>query len=389
MRGPIALIAAVSFVSSLGIGVMLPLMPLYALSLGASPLQLGLMTSVFALANTAGQMLSGLRMDRSGSLPFIRGGTGLYAAANALIATAQDAASLIAYRGIAGLGAGANVVGSRVYLAQVAPPERMGLVNGILGSVGAAGSVIGPAFGGGVVALSDLRAPFVIVAVTSGLALLGLLALPRPQQVSAPRADAPASALNRSVLTLLLANGLLSAGYGGFITAYAPYATEIRAWTLFEVGLLFTVAGSGSIVFGAAMGHLADRIGRRRVAVFAPIPASLMGFGMVLGLERVLVYATMFVAGAAIAGFTASWFALLNDASPEGRKGRTFGMVSALSNMGTIFGALGASLLWQFVGVEYGLILASTFLLLAGPALLLIPAQRPRSQTVASAITAA
>lgn len=58
LRGPVALIAAVSFVSSLGIGVMLPLMPLYALSLGASPLQLGLMTSVFALANTAGQFAS-------------------------------------------------------------------------------------------------------------------------------------------------------------------------------------------------------------------------------------------------------------------------------------------------------------------------------------------
>ncbi|MBI4346988.1 MAG: MFS transporter [Elusimicrobia bacterium] len=392
LRGPVALIAAVSFVSSLGIGVMLPLMPLYALSLGASPLQLGLMTSVFALANTAGQLVAGLRMDRAGSLPFIRVGTGVYAAANALIATAQDAVSLIAYRGLAGLGAGANLVGSRVYLTQVAPPERLGLVNGVIGSVGAAGSVVGPAFGGGIVALFDLRAPFLIVAVTSGIALLGLLALPRPAaQPSVPRADAPASALNRSVVTLLLANALLAAGYGGFITTYAPFATEMRAWTLFEVGLLFTIAGSGSIVFGAAMGHLADRVGRRRVAILAPIPASLMGFAMVLGLERGLVYITMFIAGAAIAGFTASWFALLNDASPEGRKGRTFGFVSALSNVGTILGALGASVVWQLAGVQYGLVLASTFLLLAGPVLLALPSELRRSATTAqpAAATAA
>src|SRR5439155_2476284 len=42
--GPaLPVLAAISFVSQLGIAIMLPLLPLYGLSLGASPLQLGLM----------------------------------------------------------------------------------------------------------------------------------------------------------------------------------------------------------------------------------------------------------------------------------------------------------------------------------------------------------
>ncbi|MEK7285627.1 MAG: MFS transporter, partial [Chloroflexota bacterium] len=105
LRGPLAVIAAISFVSSLGIGVMLPLMPLYAISLGATPVQLGLMTSAFAVANTASQLLSGLFLDRYGSLPFIRAGTATYAFANGLIATAGNALVLIGYRALAGFGA--------------------------------------------------------------------------------------------------------------------------------------------------------------------------------------------------------------------------------------------------------------------------------------------
>ncbi len=382
LRGPLAIIAAVSFVSSLGIGVMLPLMPLYAISLGATPLQLGLMTSAFSLTNTAGQLLAGMYMDRAGSLPFIRVGTGMYAAANALIATAQDAAALIAYRGLAGLGAGGNLLGSRVYITQVAPAERLALVNGVLASAGAAGSVIGPAFGGTVVALFDLRAPFVIVAITSGLALLGLLALPAPTtQAAPPRPGAPTSALNRSVVTLLLANVLLASGFGGFITTYAPFATEMRSWSMLEIGLIFSIGGIGAIAFGAPLGHLADRTGRRRVGIVATIPAALMGLAMVVDVPRPVLYAIMLLAGGGIAGFTASWFALLNEASPEGRKGRTFGFVSALSNLGTVVGALGAAAVWQAFGLPYGLLLSSAPMLLAGLALLALPSDAGRRTT--------
>lgn len=374
VRGPLAIVAAISFISSLGIGVMLPLMPLYAISLGATPLQLGLMTAAFSVTNTAGQLLAGVYMDRTGSLPFLRFGTAIYSAGNALIATAQDALALIAYRGFAGLGAGGNLIGTRVYVAQTAAPERMATINGVLGSAQSAGQVIGPAFGGSVVALFDLRAPFVIVAVTSGLAFLALFSLPVPSRpASAPRVGAPASALNRSVITLLIANLFLLSGFGGFITTYAPFATEVRSWSMLEVGVIFSLIGAGSVVLGAPLGHLADRTGRRRVGVLSTFPVFLFGFAMVLDWPRLILYFITFIAGAGLAAFNSSWFALLNDASPEGRKGRTFGFVSALSNLGTVVGALGAAAVWESFGLSIGLLLPSISALLAGLILLALP----------------
>ena len=47
---PLVILAGMTFVSSLGISMMIPLLPLYGLALGASPIQLGLMTSSCAVS---------------------------------------------------------------------------------------------------------------------------------------------------------------------------------------------------------------------------------------------------------------------------------------------------------------------------------------------------
>ena len=53
------------FIVQVGVAVMLPLLPLYARSLGAAPLELGLLTSSFAITNAIGQLMAGFL--RSGS----------------------------------------------------------------------------------------------------------------------------------------------------------------------------------------------------------------------------------------------------------------------------------------------------------------------------------
>ncbi|MBI3974964.1 MAG: hypothetical protein HY334_01075 [Armatimonadetes bacterium] len=63
----ILILTVVNFVSSLGIAIMLPLIPLYAILLGAAPVQLGLLTSAFALANAVAQVGAGLVVDRLGA----------------------------------------------------------------------------------------------------------------------------------------------------------------------------------------------------------------------------------------------------------------------------------------------------------------------------------
>ncbi|HUQ42110.1 MAG TPA: MFS transporter [Candidatus Limnocylindrales bacterium] len=374
--GPaLPVLALVQFVSQLGIAIMLPLLPLYGLSLGASPLELGLMTSAFSITNALAQVGSGYLLDRFGSRRFLSAGTAIYAVANVLIAVAQSATMLVAFRGLAGIGGGVNLVASQVYISSVVERARLAFFNSVLSAARSAGSVFGPALGGLIAANGDLRAPFFIVAATSAVAFVASLFLPRPQSVAHPSAalGGTSGLWSRTVLTLLVGNMLLLVGFGSWITTYSPFATERLGWSTFDVGIIFTLFGLGDITLGPWLGHLADRTGRRRMAVLASIPIFLFGFVLVLGLPKPFFYAISFVTGASLTAYNASWFALLTAAIPAERRGRIFGVVMAVGQAGTVAGALGASVLWQAFGVQWGLLVGSFAALFAGIVLLALP----------------
>jgi MFS transporter, DHA1 family, multidrug resistance protein len=180
------LLAAMVFIVQVGVAVMLPLLPLYARSLGASPTVLGLLTSVFAVTNAGGQLVTGFLAERIAMRRLLFAGIGSYAVANFLIAGAASAGALIFFRGLAGVGGGVMIVGERLYLAQLVESSRLAFANGILSAAGSAGSVTGPAIGGLLATLGDLRTPFLLVGVTSVLATVGALFLPRPRTEGQP-----------------------------------------------------------------------------------------------------------------------------------------------------------------------------------------------------------
>jgi MFS family permease len=380
LETPHLVLAAITFVSSLGIGVMLPLIPLYARSLGASPLQLGLLTSGFAVANAVGQLSSGWLSDRVGARRFIRAGIATYAGANVLIASAANAVVLIAFRALAGLGAGIDFVATRLYLTQVSDPNRLALYNGVLSAVYSTGQVAGPAFGGLVAMAGGLRLPFLIVGLCSSIAFLCSLLLPRPVTGATPATaavdDGARGLVSGPAAVLLLSQALLLAGYGAFVTTYAPLATTVLGWSTAEVGIVFSIFGAGSILLGPPLSGLADRTGHRRVASLACLPVTLFGVTLVLGFPRPVLYAVTFLAGGSITAYGAAWFAMLARVSPVARRGRTFGVVSAGSNLGMVFGAMTASAIWQRAGLREALAFASVPVALAGATLLLLPSER-------------
>jgi len=135
----IALLAAIAFVTQTGVAIMLPLLPLYATQLGASPGVLGWMTSIFAITNAGGQLVSGYLADRVGPRRLIPTGAAIYAGCNILIASATSALPLLAWRGLAGLGGGITLVGERLYLRGVVDQARLAFANGLLSAAGSAG----------------------------------------------------------------------------------------------------------------------------------------------------------------------------------------------------------------------------------------------------------
>lgn len=372
------LLAAIGFVSQVGISVMLPLLPLYATELGAPPVVLGLLTSAFAVTNAIGQLVAGFLSERWGARRTMSSGLGLYAAMNALIATAASAPWLLLWRTTAGFGGGAMIVSERLYLAQSVAPERRAFANGIVSAGQSAGTVAGPVVGGVAAAIGGLRAPFVLVAATSLIALVGTLFLPARDRTLAAAGGAPSDERLdlRPLALLLVANMALLGSYGAFITTYATLATTRLEWSLVEVGIAFSFFGAGSIVLGPWLAHTADRIGRRTIATLAPLALIGFGLGLVLGLPKPVIYGMAFIGGGGLTAFSASWYALLAETAGERRMGRVFGVISAASTIGIVVGSTLAAELWTRVDIAAGMLVGALLPLVTVGSML---AFRPRT----------
>ncbi len=391
------LLAAMVFIVQVGVAVMLPLLPLYARSLGAAPFVLGLLTSTFAVTNALGQLVTGFLAERIAMRRLLAAGIGGYAVANFLIAGASTAGALVAFRAFAGVGGGVMLVGERLYLVQLVDPARLAFANGLLSAAGSAGSVAGPAIGGFLASLADLRLPFVIVGVTSLLATIGALFLPRPRAESpssSPSADvsAPGELANpsgpvsaaagasagRRLGILLVAQIALMSGFGSFITTYGPFAEERLGWTTAEIGFVFALFGLGSILLGPWLARQADLRGRRDIAILGTLPVIVFAIAYRLEAPWPVLYGVSILAGAGVTSVGAAWYAMLADATDGGRRGRRFGTVAALGNLGIVLGATLAAQLWEQTGdAGVGFVIAGFSLAVCAVAFAAHPQDRP------------
>ena len=395
---PIAVLAAISFISQVGVSVMLPLLPLFAIKLGASPRELGLMVSIFAVTQTVGQLGSGFLSGRLSPRRQMPLGQASYAAANLAIATATAAVPLIAFRALAGFGGGLSIIAERLYIARVADRARLAFTNGIISAAGSSGSVLGPLFGG-VLAAIDLRIPFVVVGITATIAAISAIAFLPPEPVRAPAAPGSVAAAGnepgpagppeglatrlrgqvsamRPLGTLALWNLGFSAAYGGWITTFGPYAHDRLGLPVNQVTLIFAMFGLGSIFIGPWLSRYADLRGRRGMVAFGSglVLANLVS--MIAHAPVLVIFGSAIFAGGGLAAAQASWYALLTQATDGGLRGRSFGLVTALSNLGVVAGATLASEIWQQVGIDQALLVAAAFIVLAAGSLLLVRVER-------------
>jgi MFS family permease len=406
----IAVLALLSFISQVGVSIMLPLLPLYAVQVGATPTQLGLMVGAFSVTSTIGQLAAGVLSGWISARRQMPLGQAVYATGNFLIATTASAVPLIAFRAMSGLGGGLTIIAERLYIARVTAQERLAFVNGVVSAAGSSGSVIGPLLGA-VLALQELRVPFIVVGITATIAAVAALAfLPAERRTSPGGSDATASLPPESapddparrataasvagvpdrpaaiqpgrwarmapLARLALWSVCFNAAYGGWITTFAPYSTSVLGLAPSYVALFFVPFGAGAILLGPVLARLADRSGRRRMVAFGTLLVLTNIASLVVAAPVALIYGTAVIAGGGLAAAQASWFALLGVATDGGRRGRSFGLVSALSNLGVIAGAGAASIAWDTMGLREGVITAGVFLLLAAASLVLVPSDR-------------
>jgi len=94
------------FVSMLGFGLVMPLLPMYARTFGATGVQLGFLTASFALTRVVSTLPGGWISDRMGRKKPIAVGLLMYSVVMALYGFSQDVNQLIILRSLQGVASG-------------------------------------------------------------------------------------------------------------------------------------------------------------------------------------------------------------------------------------------------------------------------------------------
>ena len=113
-------------VTLMGLGIVAPLMPVFAKDLGASGLWLGLMLAAFSISRGIVQPIVGVMSDRYGRKRFIVIGLVIYTAMSFVYIAARSPYDLTMMRLVHGAGSAMVIPIITAYLADITPPRREG-----------------------------------------------------------------------------------------------------------------------------------------------------------------------------------------------------------------------------------------------------------------------
>ena len=143
---PLAIIFLTIFVNLVGFGIIIPLLPFYAQTFGASPLIIGLLFASFSLSQLLAAPLLGDLSDRWGRRPVLIFSLLGTVVSFVMLALAQSLAMLFAARIVDGL-SGGNITTARAYIADITTEENRAKAFGVLGAAFGLGFIVGPALG--------------------------------------------------------------------------------------------------------------------------------------------------------------------------------------------------------------------------------------------------
>ncbi|WP_119157806.1 MFS transporter [Caldimonas tepidiphila] len=422
LGGVLASLALCVLLPSLGTSIANVALPTLAEAFGASFQQVQWVVLAYLLATTTLIVGVGRLGDLVGRRRLLVAGVFLFTAASALCGLASGLWLLIAARAVQGLGAAVLMALAMALVGEAVPKPRAGRAMGLLGTMSAVGTALGPALGGVLIAGFGWQAVFLVNVPLGMLALvLARRYLPAdcpPPKANQVRFDHPgtlllALALAAYALAMTIGRGsfgivnmvlLMSAalGAGLFVRVEARAASPLIRLTRFRdrglsaglamtalvstvmmttlvvgpfylagalgldaarVGLLMSVGPGVAALAGVPAGRLVDRFG-------AP-PLTLCGLAaMVLGCSALQVAAaapgvTGYVIPLVIltAGYAlfqaANNTAVMADVSAD-QRGVTSGLLNLSRNLGLVTGA-------SLMGAVFALASHASDIATAGP----------------------
>lgn len=337
-------------VDMIGFGIVLPLLPYYAVEFGASDWLVGPLVASFSVAQLIATPFWGKISDHYGRRPLILAGLAFSAVSYVLFGLATTVTVLFISRLVQGASGGTIAV-AQAYVADTTAPERRAQVLGWLSAASGAAFMIGPAIGSWAFRIGGHMAPGFVAAALCLLNLgFAMKFLPEPAAVrrsrqtslNVPPLREVLRAAFREPLARMIAIYFMGIGAFASITAIFPLFLEAR-FGIDEttVGYVFLAVGGVSVlVRGVAVGPLVQRLGEPGVS---RLGATVLAVGLVVG-ALADTYPLLGIAIACIATGTGTLFpplaALISRSTAPEVQGSTLGINQFFGGVARVLGPL-------------------------------------------------
>jgi DHA1 family tetracycline resistance protein-like MFS transporter len=339
---PLFIIFLTTFVNLVGFGIIIPLLPFYAQTFGASPLVIGLLFASFSLSQLVASPILGHLSDRWGRRPVLIFSLLGTVVSFVMMAMANCLTMLFAARIVDGL-SGGSITTARAYIADVSTEENRAKAFGLLGAAFGLGFIVGPALGAAFSHISYTAPIWAAAAITVAAVAMAWLWLPETvHRTQAGRSPwrALGELWGRPHLRLLFTIDFVYwTAFAVYQTTFALFGARRFGFDAAHIGYLLSAFGVlGVVVQGAMVGPIVRVLGERRTLSMGLLFAAV-GWGGSALTHSLPVFVFMLVPGAIGIGLcNATLSALISKAAGPHEQGRVQGAAGALESLGRTMG---------------------------------------------------
>ncbi|HXG87215.1 MAG TPA: MFS transporter [Vicinamibacterales bacterium] len=354
---PLVIIFITVFIDLLGFGIIIPLLPFYAESFGATAFTIGLLGSVFSLMQFIVAPFCGRWSDRIGRRPIILGGLLASCIAYVALALADSLMLLFAARVLGGI-AGGNIPTAQAYIADITTPENRAKGMGLVGAAFGLGFIFGPALGGILTRFGPSTPMWFAAALCLANFIAAWFLLPesrvgQAETRSLGRLDLFRRARRHAGLfPLLFVFFLVSMAFSGFEATFALFSERRFGFTAETIGYIFAFIGVVlAIVNGLIVSRAVPRFGEKRIVPFA-IATIALGIVLVPAAHSVpVLFAVCGILAVGMGFNNPALTSAISRLSDPTEQGGMLGLAQSLAALGRIVGPAWGGYLFDHAGM--------------------------------------
>ena len=352
----------------------IPLLPMFAASLGAGDVLLGFIVSVSTLTGLVLKPFVGILSDRTGRRIWLLVGTAVFTGMPFVYGFVDSPDQLVLVRVVHGLATAIYGPVTLAYVAELSRSKRAERL-GWFSMARNAGYVVGPAAAGVLLLRMDPVQVFTVIGLLSSLAFLPLTLLPETKPVARKHRPPFVKQAMQAITAASRSSGVWLAGGMSAQVLIAEYAikTFLPVYALSQgvniavVGAYFALQEGTHLVLAPLGGRLGDRLGHMPTVAFGMAAMAIGLLTLSLGQDIGALVLSAVLIGVAQALVFPSALASVATTVSERDLGACMGLVGAMKNSAKVAGPILAGLLIHRFGLEFTL--TSMGVMLVGVAL--------------------